>query len=199
MITLNAKLSAPTITSWATARLVIYLGSAAVTAVLFLASAALYSFVSPAPSQIVVPPTAVPSPPMTVPDKLLSPTNPLSVDPDETVKRIFSPNSVEGIPVSSLSWQLIGSATIITIKGGQFQAVGNPIAQQSFSSKDGFVLSVAAKQSGMHNDFGLRTPSEFLMRANDLRWYTVRYPTGIAFFAVATEEQVKAAMARAIK
>jgi hypothetical protein len=199
MILSNAKwgFTAPAIARWAAVRLAIYLGSAALTAVLFVSGAAFYSFVWPAPpmpSQIVAP-----SSPQAVPDRLPS-ASPASVDPDEAVKRTFSPNHVEWIAVSSLSWKQIANASIITIDDRRtYSTVGTPRVNQSYAKGNDFVLDVWTVRNPMSNDFGFATPDQFLMRASDLRWYTVQYPDRVSFFAVATREQVSAAMAKATK
>ncbi|MCC8955202.1 hypothetical protein H8B02_17700 [Bradyrhizobium sp. Pear77] len=69
----------------------------------------------------------------------------------------------------------------------------------SIEGKD-FVLRVSrGGPQGMSNEFGLRTPSTFVMRASDLSWYEVKLSGERDVYAVATKEQVLAAMAREIK
>ena len=186
------ELSAPGIARWAAVRLTVYLAAMIVTGVVFVAGAAFYSYVWPAPPALEVPPRHV------VPGKLAPTADPASLDPDERMRDIFKPGPVQPILLSRLTWEIVRQASVITIDDGRhFNTVGK--VSESFTSGDDFVLEIVSSAGFMSNDFGLRTPNQFLVRASDMRWYKARYGNEMRIFAVATGAQVDAAMARAIK
>jgi hypothetical protein len=181
------EFSAPGIARWAALRLGVYLGAAAVTLVLFCAGAAFYSFVWPAPPERL----HVPSLRQIWKDP--APGSSPSLDPDLAIKNFFSPNPTESIVISDLSREQIDTASIIYTNR---HLVGHLIKGSLGRGGD---LSISVNGASMSNDFGLRTPHEIVMLVSELRWYRVHYPDRIEIYAVATEEQVNAAMARAIR
>jgi hypothetical protein len=193
MILANTKfeLTIPAISRWAAARLAIYVVVGALTAAVFVSGAAFYSYVWPARPLV-----QTPSPPQD------SKSAPAVMDPpDNAIKQIFSPNAVEGIAMSRLSVPEMQGASIIVVNKNakSYSTIGSVIGSNQKPTAADWTLEVVTLGSRISNDFGLKTPDKFQLSARELHWYAVRSPQRVTIYAVATEAEVSAAMAKAIK